>query len=574
MRTWRALLAGLLSVSCLALLGTSTVLGNNLGRDRDPVVLSGTDLPDLIGLHPDSIVAFRWDSTAFDWSQIPVQVDERAVVDFGAIYDTTASGFTVLTYTDTSTFTGADPNPLFDTDDELAFRARDAGDTQPPGIVGPGSRLARVNAMWPPGTTPAPAVEVTITDPLTFAVGYVYLFRSDGHLDPRAGVAPIDYQFVLLSGHYKTTYNPRAGPNPENSRVTTANYSVHFADRWIRDETRITAGGATGVDILDRHKNLFGPGDCSRSENTFSAGEGAFIVNRAGPVRALRGYLGANSGPTTWRLHKFYETREDISTALRVHPIPGLMDYFDYSPAASGMTYSNSWNPAGALIDGSPDAVAPGPPQWEMVSGPQGTMVATSLIATDIPGLALGSYYSDDDTPPTTQCTGDSWEYGASGLWIDQGLPNTDPALAAQYGGQLYTLTETRIHAFDAPGKDWLYAQHVDEQNRNALSTQAVEWWPPSGVEPFARPFRGLALSPNPARGPVRIRLSLAREARVVIRVFDAAGRMILTLAEGPWSAGAHDFRWDASGLAPGVYLVRATIAGRDEATVRLALIR
>jgi hypothetical protein len=38
-------------------------------------------------------------------------------------------------------------------------------------------------------------------------------------------------------------------------------------------------------------------------------------------------------------------------------------------------------------------------------------MVATSLMATDIPGLASSSYYSDDDTPPTTQCTGDPWEY-------------------------------------------------------------------------------------------------------------------------------------------------------------------
>ena len=32
------------------------------------------------------------------------------------------------------------------------------------------------------------------------------------------------------------------------------------------------------------------------------------------------------------------------------------MDFFDYSAAASGMTYRNSFNPAGIRIDGVPNA--------------------------------------------------------------------------------------------------------------------------------------------------------------------------------------------------------------------------
>jgi hypothetical protein len=81
----------------------------------------------------------------------------------------------------------------------------------------------------------------------------------------------------------------------------------------------VRSGGATGADILDRHKNLFAPGNCVRSEDTFSAAEGAFIVNKSGPVRALRAYIGANSGPYTGRLHVFYARRELITTYLRVH---------------------------------------------------------------------------------------------------------------------------------------------------------------------------------------------------------------------------------------------------------------
>ena len=83
-----------------ALLPAAPVLANALGRDRDPLVLTGASLASLVGTAPSRIVAFRWDD---QWTQNPVQVDERTLVDFGAIYDTTATGFTVLAYADTST---------------------------------------------------------------------------------------------------------------------------------------------------------------------------------------------------------------------------------------------------------------------------------------------------------------------------------------------------------------------------------------------------------------------------------------------------------------------------------------
>ena len=79
------------------------------------------------------------------------------------------------------------------------------------------------------------------------------------------------------------------------------------------------------------------------------------MINKSGPVRAIRTYVGANSGPYTERQHVFYDRREDITTFLRVHPIPGVMDFFDYSPAASGMTYRNNFNQAGIRINGVPD---------------------------------------------------------------------------------------------------------------------------------------------------------------------------------------------------------------------------
>ena len=47
-------------------------------RGSEPIVLEGADLPGLTGTAPGRIVAFAWDG---GWEQVPVQIDERAVVD-------------------------------------------------------------------------------------------------------------------------------------------------------------------------------------------------------------------------------------------------------------------------------------------------------------------------------------------------------------------------------------------------------------------------------------------------------------------------------------------------------------
>jgi hypothetical protein len=422
---------------------------NALGRDDEAVVLDGSSIPSLLGIPPSLLVAFRHDA---GWTAIPVQVDERAVVEFGTIYNSTSSAGSILTYTDPGTFTGADPDVTLDADDEIALRAADAGVRAPA-------------AAAPPGTLAGTGVELAITNPLNGSVAWIYLYESDGSLDPSAGVPPIGYVFNLVSGDYKTTYNTSNGPNPENSTVTTGSYAVHFSDRWTRDAMAMTAGGATGVDVLDRHKMLFGPGDCQRSEKTFSDGEGAFIVNRAGPVRALRGYVGANSGVTTYRIHAFYASEEAVFTALRVHPIPGIMDYFDYSPASAGMVYRNDLNPAGVTIDGTPDAVTAGPITWEMVTGLQGTLVSTMLLHTDIPGFTATSYYSDTTQPTTTQCTGDAFEYGASGFWRDAGFPNTDPNL-----GTAAVFEMTRVLRYAAPNQSLVFAQARAAEAQNPMT--------------------------------------------------------------------------------------------------------
>jgi len=416
---------------------------NALGRDDEPIVLVGADTGALLGADPATVVAFRRQAGA--WTRIPVQVDERVSTDFATIYgEPDPASFpypglsaTLTTYADPGTYVGADPDPGVDADDEIVFLAGQAG-----------SERAAAGAH-PPGTLADRSVEVDLTHPGSGAVAYAYLFVSDGSLPAFPAVPDVRYDFVLSAGSYPADYDVQSGPNPEDSTVVTPAYSVHFADRWIRDATAVSAGGAPGIDLLDRHKSLFAPGDCRRSEDTFSAGEGAFIVNRAGPVRALRGYVGANSGPTSHRIHAFYARREEIRVFLRVHPIDGIVDYFDYAPAAAGMSYRNDRNPAGVTVDGVPDAPVPGLAAWEMVTGAQGTIAHVTRVETDIPDFLdadVTSYYSDDATPATVQCTGDAFEYGASGLRVRKRIPNTDPA-----NGAAYRFEAIRTIAFGAP---------------------------------------------------------------------------------------------------------------------------
>ena len=101
----------------------------------------------------------------------------------------------------------------------------------------------------------------------------------------------------------------------EDSTIAGASYTRHFVARWMTDALKITAGDTTGVDILDLHQSRFGPESAAATCSPIPL-PGAFIANIDGPVRAIRSYLGANSGPLTQR-DLFYDHREDIVTQLR-----------------------------------------------------------------------------------------------------------------------------------------------------------------------------------------------------------------------------------------------------------------
>ena len=322
-----AAMMGVAALLTAGIAACTTRYGATLVRPSDPVVLAGSALPKLVNQVPSSVVAFAWDGSK--WSQVPVQVDERDLVNPGQIYNRPAakwakvpdgSPYEILAYTPPavrpgyrsySTFTPPDRNPKLDANDEVSFLAADLGQQAPAGAN-------------PSGVTTSTRQVVKATDPIApEANGYLYLYSSP-ILTGGAKTSGVSYTFSLNSGDYKTTYrmgvasnapNNLAGPNPERSTIATPAYRQTYADRWLNDSLAVTGSGSSGADLLDRAIYPVVNAGCARNEDTYdntvsaSPYEGAFITNVSGPVRAIRSHIGANSFLYTVQTEFFYPGR-------------------------------------------------------------------------------------------------------------------------------------------------------------------------------------------------------------------------------------------------------------------------
>ena len=448
-------------VTALVLSGCTTRFGATLFRPEDPVVMQASNLPKLLGADPTRVVAFAWNGTS--WAQVPVQVDQRDLVNPGQIYNRPAASWAKLPggapynilvytpppsspgYTSYPTYTPPDSNPSVDADDEISFLGADLGIAAPAGSD-------------PSGVTAASREVVHATDPFAPETdGYLYLYTSTS-LTGGACTSGVQYTFSLDSGDYKTTYrmgsasnppNKLPGPNPEHSTIVTPTYRQTYADRWLNDGLTIVGQGANGADLLDRAIYPV-PAGCGRNEDTYdnavpaSPYSGAFVVNVSGPVRAIRSHIGANSFTYAVQTEFFYPNREDTVIELRGHAgLPAFASYDDFTTDLPGMTYSDAVN-TNVPIDGVPDTITPtnlttplpgGAAPWQLVKGPAGSLVTARTLVTSVVGARVSTYFKDQKPASPVPCTGDATAWGDSGGLIlapqGQSFPNTDPTLGA-----------------------------------------------------------------------------------------------------------------------------------------------
>ena len=84
-------------------------------------------------------------------------------------------------------------------------------------------------------------------------------------------------------------------------------------------------------------------------------------------------------------------------------------------------------------------------------------------------------------------------------------------------------------------------------------------------------PEVGLDAAPNPSAGRVSLALVIESAARVRLAVYDALGREVAVVHEGPLGRGTHRVRFDGTSLPSGVYVAHAAVSseGGTRALVR-----
>ncbi len=103
------------------------------------------------------------------------------------------------------------------------------------------------------------------------------------------------------------------------------------------------------------------------------------------------------------------------------------------------------------------------------------------------------------------------------------------------------------------------------------ISLQRAGGLAPVGDTPGRTVLRGN--HPNPFNPATTVAFSLGADENVRLEIFDARGRKVTTLAEGFLAAGDHEYRWNATGFADGVYLCRLTTDTAVE-TLKMTLVK
>ncbi len=124
------------------------------------------------------------------------------------------------------------------------------------------------------------------------------------------------------------------------------------------------------------------------------------------------------------------------------------------------------------------------------------------------------------------------------------------------------TGTASRIETAVAGGTAYLVqiAGFSSAEGRILLDYSLADPPPPTAGEEGPEDALSFAAPvPNPAAGTVRLAATLASPGAVRVEVFDALGRSVGVLADGPAPSGTTTWTWDAAGQPAGVYAVRLT---------------
>ncbi len=181
-------------------------------------------------------------------------------------------------------------------------------------------------------------------------------------------------------------------------------------------------------------------------------------------------------------------------------------------------------------------------------------------------GTLTGLYHWDGDaptwdkrtnTPAPTRPVSAMYSAGDTLLAVVQLTLSRHLLIASADAGESWTTlddTQGEVHALLSAGGKWWTAR------TDGLWCRPID--APTGAEqPAAGAAVGLTLLtpyPHPSASGTTIAFELERAAPVTLRIHDALGREVLTLAQAvQYDAGPHALSTDLHALAPGLYIVR-----------------
>jgi hypothetical protein len=516
-----ALLATYGAAACAAVLSVpgSAHAARTLTRNYEPVVIVGSQTPDLLGTSVTKIVVFKFVEASGTWVQIPFQIDER-----------TAGG---------DFFTADDG--LWDTNDQLAFMAQDCGDQAFP-------------TQWAPGTNQTTRQEVVVTDPLTGNVAWAYVYTAPS-------VTPVSTMYMTYSGTSSNT-------------ITGQNYQIDFLDGKpnIQTAMRITpAGGGDATDLLDRSKAritirvIF---DLKYTEEDLNS---TIVGTKLGPVRFIERFTSTLTGFNALDATAYYYPgfiRTFTTIISNFFDLRHLRYSFDFNESVTGMKHYDDNGASGngpLMIDGTNDPASKTPlGQWWEVDSSHGCYIVIGDYSA-APVGSMSGFYQDGGSDPDGSSTGSDGLWGESGAVFDnaQSTQFTVDAwsfmLPANQGnvGNAYE-SFYRNQLVVAPGVQ-SFATGVREPGRNELP----------GVAALG------AASPSPFSRRTVIPVQLyATPTQTRVEITTPDGRLVRALDVQANRLGRTDVAWDGRdgagrSVAQGVYLYRlvtpagATGAGR-----------
>jgi photosystem II stability/assembly factor-like uncharacterized protein len=168
----------------------------------------------------------------------------------------------------------------------------------------------------------------------------------------------------------------------------------------------------------------------------------------------------------------------------------------------------------------------------------------------------------------------------AMGLTYDldvfrEGVPVATPARLPQ-PGNVKGITAWALQGLADGAYSWTLRAVDSAYNGGPAASGAFVVGDAVGVDPIAglpRTFEFQRNFPNPFRGETTFRFALPERVEVGLTVYDAAGRRVAQLLDEPREAGIHQVKWNARGVASGVYFVRLD-AGSFRQTQRVLLLK